>query len=188
MGKRRGSGVGGLNEDPTKASEDGGRSAPTRAAPPRPAPSPARPASSLASSTAFILFLQPPPSSKEHRHNTSFLSPHPSSTPALLPGCAGLPRPPPRLGRPTAGEDTAASSPRIRLFSFLSSFLLASPSSPRGASASQRGQPRNQRWRLQEGQLETVLKRLNFPPKFILELNQPRFSSARSPLLFSESG
>lgn len=141
----------------------------------RPLPLPGLPAASPARLRLFYFRSHPPPP-----RNTDTIppfSPLTPSSPALLlaargcPGSLPLPRPPPRPVRPAPSEDTAASSPRIRLFSFLSSFLLTPPSSPRGASASKRGQPRNQRWRLQEGQLETVLKGLNFPPKFILELN-----------------
>lgn len=110
VGKRRGSGVGGLTGRPRRPQgKTGGRWAPTRAAPPRSAPSPAWASSSLASTTAFILFPQPSPSSKEHRHNTSFLSPHPLLS-GSAPGCPGLPREPPAA--PAAAETCAPCSKR----------------------------------------------------------------------------
>lgn len=158
--------MGGFTRNPQRPlDKTRGRSAPTGAAPPRTAPSLA-----LASSSPpqlnlrlFYVISHPLPQGTQ----AQYLSPTPLSSPSLLlavPGCTGSlppPRPPLRLERPAASIDTAASAPRIRLFSFLS-FLLTPPSSPSGSPASKRGQPRNQRWRLLQGQLETALKRLNF--------------------------
>lgn len=157
--------------------------------PPRtPLPLPWPPAAQR-SSTAFILFLSPPlPQGTQTQY---LLSLTPLSSPSLLlavRGCTGRlppPRPPLRPGRPAPSADTAASSPRIRLFSFLS-FLLTPPSSPRGAPASKRGQPRNQRRRLQEGQLETALKRLNFFPQIYtgIKLDTPSSLLKPTPIFF----
>lgn len=126
------------------------------------------------SSAAFTLLLHHPP---PPRHTAQYLlSLTPLSSRPVLPAVPGLHREPPAA--PAAPETcvpcSATPSPRLRLFSRLS-FLLSPPPPaphPSRAPASKRGQPRNQRRRLQEGQLETALKRLNFFfLKFILELN-----------------
>lgn len=100
-------------------------------------------------STAFILFLQSTPSPKAHK-TQYLLSLTPLSSPSLLLAVPGPHREPPAA--PAATETCAPCSkrglrrcsPRLRLFSFLS-LLLTPPSSPCGAPASKRGQPRNQR-------------------------------------------
>lgn len=68
----------------------------------------------------------------------------------------------------------------VPFFPFHSSLL------PSGATASKRGQPRNQRRKLQEGQLETALKRLNFFPQIYpgIKLDTPQFVLEASPHLF----
>lgn len=140
--------MGGLIRNPQRPSDKAqGCSAPTRAAPPRTAPSPASASSSPAH--CITLFLQSTPSPKAHK-TQYLLSLTPLSSPSLLLAVPGPHREPPAA--PAATETCAPCSkrghrrcsPRLRLFSFLS-LLLTPPSSPCGAPASKRGQPRNQR-------------------------------------------
>lgn len=147
------------------------------------------PATHRSSTASIFFFSHPLPQGTQAQY--LFLTP--LSSPSLLlavPGCLGSlppPRPPLRLERPAASMDTAASALRIRLFSFLS-FLLTPPSSPSGSPASKRGQPRNQRRRLLQGQLETALKRLNFFPQIYTGIRHPQFALQAYPPFFSKSG
>lgn len=182
--------MGGFTRNPQRPlDKTGGHSAPTRGATPRTAPSPVLAFSSLVQLNCiyFIFCSHPPPP----RHIDTI---PPFSNPPLLSVFAlavpGLQREPPAA--PAATETcvpcSAACSPRLRLFSWLS-FLLTPPSPPRPprrAPASKRGQPRNQRRRLQEGQLETALKRLNFFPQIYtgIKLDTPSSLSKPTPLLF----
>lgn len=141
------------------------------------------------SSTAFTLFsaVTPLPQGTETQY---LLSLTPLSSPSLLwpsRGCNGSLPPPRPLLRPACPAPPLVPLGSGYFRGFLSfSLLPPPPTPPRRAPASKRGQPRNQRRRLQEGQLETALKRLNFFPQIYtgIKLDTPSSLSKPTPLLF----
>lgn len=159
--------MGGFTRNPQRLlDETRGFFAPTRAAPPHTAPSPALPSSSPAQLNCIYLISAVTPPPPRHIDTIPPFS-NPLSSPSLLLAVPGLHREPPAA---PAATETCAPSSKARTpqlvplgSSYFRSFSLLPPP-PCGAPASKRGQPRNQRRRIHEGQLETALKRLNFFP------------------------